>query len=206
MYMDELWLPISDTELVELLDAVGPVGDEHEVHPSTTQAEKRLLPFYEGVMLIRIKEPAWQPRNLFIYYLKHEGQLYWLNGTSPPIHDLNTHDVLRLNEGTVLDYLRFFNFFVRGEEGPFLVAESMEDTYVPKDIDANTRTALMNCVRPAHLEGQNENGDWICDATIYYSNAVFMANFVIKQDGLVEMLDDEPILADLPIKVFAPVS
>ncbi|HPF79024.1 MAG TPA: hypothetical protein PLF01_06990, partial [Alphaproteobacteria bacterium] len=105
-----------------------------------------------------------------------------------------------------LDYLRFFCFFVRGEEGPFLVAESMEDTYVPKDLDDKTRMVIEGTVRPATFEGKDANGNWLCDAVVYYSNALFIANFAVQPSGMIEMLDDEPIAADLPVKIDAPVA
>ena len=47
------------------------------------------MPFYERVVLIRVKDPGWTPKSLNIYYLTVDGNLYRLNGTSPPIHEVN---------------------------------------------------------------------------------------------------------------------
>jgi hypothetical protein len=46
----------------------------------------------------------------------------------------------------------------------------------------------------------------MCDAVVYYSNALFIANFAVQPSGMIEMLNDEPIAADLPVKVDAPVA
>lgn len=206
MYVDDRWNPVQGEELAGFLDQINPIGDKFRVTPETTSVHWCSLPFYEQVALIRVKDPAWTPKNLFIYYLTDQGNLYWLNGTSPPIHEVNAKAPIKVTEENVLDYLRFFCFFVRGEEGPFLISESNEDPYIPKDVDDKTRLVIENTVRPASYEGRNEQGYYLCDAVVFYSNALFIANFAVQPGGMIEMLDDEPIAADLPVKVDAPVS
>lgn len=206
MYMDDKWNPVQGDELTGFLDQVNPVGNKYKVSAETTLVEWRMLPFYEQVALIRVKDPAWTPRNLFIYYLTDQGNLYWLNGTSPPIHEINAKAPVKITEDNVLEYLRFFCFFVRGEEGPFLIAEHMDDTYIPKDLDPKTRTVIEGTIREASYAGKNDQGHFLCDAVVYYSNALFIANFAVQPGGMIEMLDDEPIAADLPVKIDAPVS
>ncbi|MEM7618557.1 MAG: hypothetical protein AAF244_04135 [Pseudomonadota bacterium] len=206
MYMDDKWNPVQGEELAGFLEQINPIGDKYSVSPQTTEVGWRPLPFYEQVALIRVKDPAWTPRNLFIYYLTDQGNLYWLNGTSPPIHEVNAKAPIKITDDNVLDYLRFFCFFVRGEEGPFLIAESMEDTYVPKQLDDKTRMVIEGTVREASFESTDDKGNRMCDAVVYYSNALFIANFSVQPGGMIEMLDDEPIAADLPVKIDAPVS
>jgi hypothetical protein len=46
----------------------------------------------------------------------------------------------------------------------------------------------------------------MCNAVVYYSNALFIATFAVQPGGMIEMLNDEPIAADLPVKVDAPVA
>lgn len=105
-----------------------------------------------------------------------------------------------------MEYLRFFCFFVRGEEGPFYIAESMEDPGMPTEMDDTTRSVIEGTVRPASFEGMNEQGHFLCDAVVFYSNALFIANFAVQPTGMIEMLDDEPIAADLPVKIDKPVA
>ena len=143
---------------------------------------------------------------LAIYYLRDQGNLFRLNGTSPPIHEVNAKAPIKITEENVLDYLRFFCFFVRGDEGPFYVFESMEDSFVSQEMDDTTRSVLSGTCRPATYEGMNEQGHLLCNAVLFYSNSLFIANFAVQPTGMVEMLDDEPIAADLPVRVIAPVS
>lgn len=206
MYIDNNWTPVEGEELAGFLDQVNPIGGKYKVGVNTTKVDYRMLPFYDQVAMIRVKDPAWTPSNLYLYYLTDQGNLYWLNGTSPPIHEINAKAPVKITDDNVLDYLKFFCFFVRGEEGPFLIAESMSDPYIPKNVDERTRSVIEGTIRPSSYEGKNDKGFYLCDAVVFYSNALFIANFAVQPGGMIEMLDDEPIAADLSVKVSAPVS
>lgn len=206
MYHDDNWNLVQGEELAGFLEQINPIDGKYRVSAETTRVEWRMLPFYDTVALIRVKDPNWVNQNLNIYYLTDQGNLFRLNGTSPPIHEVNAKAPIKVTEENVLEYLRFFCFFVRGEEGPFYIAESMEDTNMPKDMDDTTRSVVEGTVREATYEGKNDQGHLLCDAVVFYSNALFIANFAVQPTGMIEMLDDEPIAADLPVKVDCPVS
>lgn len=206
MYQDDRWTGVTVDELEGFISQVTPIDGKYHATAATTEISWRTLPFYENVVLIRLKDRTWGKNNLVLYYLSNLGELHRLNGTSPPIHEVNSKAPIKVTEENVLDYLRFFCFFVRGEEGPFLIAETMEDPYIPKTTDAKALAVIEGTVRPASYEGKNEQGYFLCDAVVYYSNAMFIANFAVQPSGMIEMLSDEPIAADLPVKVDAPVN
>lgn len=206
MYDDNNWNAVTGDELAGFLEQVGPIYGKHKVAADSTTVAWRPLPFYERVVLVRVKDPNWLPKKLTIYYLTVDGELYALNGTSPPIHEVNARAPVKITEENVLDYLRFFCFFVRGEEGPFLIAEDMSNPDMPQDMDEKTRSVVAGTIRPASYEGRNEQGFLLCDGVVFYSNALFIANFAVQPSGMIEMLDDEPIAADLPVKVEAPIT
>lgn len=206
MYNDDKWNAVTGEELAGFLEQINPIDSKYKVSAESTQVHWRQLPFYDSVALIRVKDPNWVNQSLNIFYLTDQGNLFRLNGTSPPIHEVNAKAPIKVNEENVLEYLRFFCYFVRGEEGPFYIAESMEDPNMPTDMDDTTRSVVEGTVRPATFEGVNEQGHYLCDAVVFYSNALFIANFAVQPTGMIEMLDDEPIAADLPTKVDQPVS
>jgi hypothetical protein len=39
---------------------------------------------------------------------------------------------------------------------------------------------------------------------VLYGNALFSARFSMSPNGMIEMIDDEPIAADLPVKKIKP--
>lgn len=206
MYEDNQWNPVTGEELEGFVSQVSLVDGKYQANVNTTEVAWRSLPFYDQVVMIRMRDRSWGKPKLAIYYLADQGILYRLNGTSPPIHEVNAKAPIKVTEDNVLDYLRFFCFFVRGEEGPFLIAESMSDPYIPQNMDPKTRAVIEGTVRPASYEGKSEQGYWLCDAVVYYANALFIANFAVQPSGMIEMLNDEPIAADLPVKVDAPVT
>ena len=206
MYHDNNWNAVPGDELAGFLEQIDQIDGKYRVSSETTQVHWRMLPFYDQVALIRVKDPNWTNPKLNIYYLTDQGNLFRLNGTSPPIHEVNAKAPIKVTEENVLDYLRFFCFFVRGEEGPFYVAETMDDPNMPADMDDTTRSVIEGTIRPATFEGVNEQGHYLCDAVVFYSNALFIANFAVQPTGMIEMLDDDPIAADLPVKVDTPVS
>lgn len=206
MYDDNNWNPVTGDELAGFLEQINPVDGKYKVSPETTQVSWRALSFYDRVVLVRVKDAGWTPKNLNLYYLTIDGNLYRLNGTSPPIHEVNALAPVKITDDNVLDYLRFFCFFVRGEEGPFLIAEDINDPDMPKGMDDQTRAVIEGTIRPATYEGKNEQGFFLCDGVVFYANALFIANFAIQPSGMIEMLDDEPIAADLPVKVDAPIA
>jgi len=206
MYEDNNWNPVVGEELEGFLAQVNPIDGKYQVNGKTTEVGWRTLPFYDNVVLIRLRDRTWGKNKLSIYYLTDQGTLYRLNGTSPPIHEINAKAPIKITEQNVLDYLRFFCFFVRGEEGPFLISENIGDPYIPQTDDARTKAVIEGTVRPASYEGRNEQGYFMCDAVVYYSNALFIASFAVQPGGMIEMLNDDPIAADLPVKVDAPVT
>lgn len=206
MYDDDNWTPVEGEYLQGFLDQINPIDGKYKVSAQSSTVAWRQLPFYDNVVLVRVRDRMWSPGNLTIYYLTEEGNLYRLNGTSPPIHEVNAKAPVRLNENNILEYLRFFCFFVRGDEGPFLITESMDQPDLPKNMDARTKSVVEGTARPATYEGKNEQGKYLCDAVVYYSNALFIANFAVEPTGMIEMLDDEPVAADLPVRVDAPIA
>ncbi|MBI1326374.1 MAG: hypothetical protein GC136_01905 [Alphaproteobacteria bacterium] len=206
MYEDNNWNPVTGAELDGFLAQVNPIDGKYQTSAQTTQVSWRLLSFYEQVALIRVQDSNWPNRKLKIYYLTDRGNLYRLNGTSPPIHEVNAKAPVKITDENVLDYLRFFCFFVRGEEGPFLVSENLDDPNMPQGIDAATKTVIESTIRPATFEGKNEQNHWLCDAIVFYSNALFIANFAVHPTGMIEMLEDEPVAADLPVRVDVPIA
>jgi len=175
---------------------------------SGNRMEKWSPPYYPGTSLVRV-HGNWQPANLFLYFLVNsDRQVTWLNGTSPPIHRFNARQSPALNAQTAAAYLWFFTFFVRGEEGPFLLIGSPKDTFVPKageSSNSDTRKALAGLPEPVRCRSATGEHVFRCIGIIYYSNAIFQAEFGLSSSGIVQMLSDKPLAADLSHKIDAPI-
>ena len=119
---------------------------------------------------------------------------------------VNAEAPIKITDDNVLDYLRFFCYFVRGEEGPFLIAEEADNPAMPQNVDAATAKAIEAVLREATYEGKDENDFWICDAVVFYDDALFQAKFAVQPSGMIEMLEDHDLAENLGVKIDSPVS
>ena len=204
------WMPLLDDWYETVLRWVNPIDGKLLALPQSTLVEYTRLPWYDDVVLLKLTDRTWQPANLAIYYLATPAAaptaLYRLNGTSPPIHEVNAKAPIRLDESNVLAYMRFFCFFVRGDEGPFYVLETPDDPLIPRDVDPKVAALLKDTVRPATFEHREEDGKYFCRAVVWYSNAIFIADMSVHGSGMVDMLDDEPVAGELPTRIDAPIA
>lgn len=161
------------------------------------------LPFYPDVQLAELR-PTTPSAAGSLCFLLTDTQRHWLDTTSPPIHRVNGQSNLALDEKTVLEYLAFFCFFVRGDKGPFLVVDRLENSYLPGMGERAGEVA--DSFRPLRVWGRNEQGNWFVSGMVYYADALFVADFVVKPEGMIEMSEDWSLLQDLPGHVDAPLS
>lgn len=206
MYDDENWTTLAGDEAAEILETASPVDGKYETSATTTKVEKRSLPFYADTLLIRLTDPSWGNKKLAFYYLLNGTTLYRLGGESRLIHEVNATGALTLTDKNVLDYLRFFVFFVRSEEGPFIILEDLNNPALPTELDNRSRTTLEKFIRPATIESKTEQGTYLCNAIVFYSNALFTATFEVDSSGTIEMRKDRPVAADLPFIPNLPIA
>lgn len=181
---------------------------------SNVEVRQRTLPYYPGATLLVMYSPDWAPSSLFVYALKKGDVIHVLEGKSPPIHAFNAEGNLLLTPETVIPYIQFFNFFVRGDEGPFYFITDLSASYLPEGLRRSTEVAAMagaqrdleNRYQSPRTFGKTTDGKWRCSGTIMYSNAVYVADLYVQPGGMVEMPVDTPLIVDLPVKIWAPIA
>ncbi|WP_084506409.1 type IV secretory system conjugative DNA transfer family protein [Geminicoccus roseus] len=195
-----------DPALLRRVAALSPIDGNRTVPSGSGGVLVSRLPWYDNVRLVRIRNGSWQPANLYIYYLiDSKGELHRLDGTSNKIHAINKSEKINIDQFNALQYLWFFCFFVRGEEGPFLIAEYMDDAFLPNNFEKNYYDAVKSYIHPAKLTRINTDSSFDADVTMMYSNAFFKAQMRILHTGMVEMVNDEPVVADMNVKIDAPI-
>lgn len=160
-------------------------------------------PFYRATTLMVATNPAWDGGQLQICYLQRGADLIRLLGKSPPIHEFNARFKTKITPRHAQSYLAFFCFFVRGEEGPFLIVDRPNNAYVPPEIGDSDDMEKCPSVM---LWGTDDRGYVRASASVFYSNALFVSDFLIQPSGMIEMVDDQPVAADLAHCVYAPIS
>jgi len=202
MYEDSKWQQVTGPDMEPFLNSVNPVSGKYTASAASAKIEWRQLPFYSNIALVRVSDTSWNGAGPF-WFLAKQGRMFHLDGTSAPIHEANESGPIKVTAENALDYLRFFCFFVHGEEGPFVVLESIDDAAIDHGkLDETTRGIIEGAVLPASYEGPGENNALLATSVVLYGDALFSARFAMTEDGMIEMIDDDPIAADLPIIPF----
>lgn len=115
-----------------------------------------------------------------------------LDGSSGVIHHHNGLHPLDLSTVELQHaYLRFFCYFVRGELGPF---EIVEERGRLRGLEAlGERVAIRELTRVTEDGATRDDGTTTHDASIVYGENLFTSRFALRRDGMIEMLDDDPL-------------
>lgn len=107
-----------------------------------------------------------------------------LSGDSTPIHELNGRGALKIEtQDQAKEYLRFFCANVWGGEGAFII---VEETGISTNGAESQITSLV-------VDEADKDKPWTASATVTYANWLFKAKFRIDRNGMVTMLQDEPV-------------
>jgi len=208
------WRELEPEENAAVLGRAGLGG----VAPDGWQAWRGVLAFYPGQTIVRIVHRLEAGAHPVYYFIevasKKRGKskpshkdahpMIRLQGGSPPIHELNAKH-LKLNVENAVDYLRFFDFFVRGEDGPFCLLEKPEALQLSASTTPGDRQAIAAAARPVWLINAHPSY-YRFAAAVYYSNAIFCCYFKVMQGGMVTMESDFPTLTNLSGRVEMPIA
>jgi AAA+ superfamily predicted ATPase len=157
------------------------------------------LPFFSNpVWLVRLLPPGGSEA-VAGYGLWSRHGLFPLDGTSAPVHDAREREGLALTDDNVLFYAVWFCRFVHGDEGPFWVVLHPDDLNDggPKRPDAGgSRPPEVYILEPVVTRRADGPG-WSLTLSVQYGEALFKATFNVPPDGVIEMVEDEPLTAGL---------
>lgn len=178
-----------------------------------TEVRCRPLVYAGRMLAYRAKPLAFWPKWLWIDALLDTKQgpaagafLYGpygalpLDGTSEIIHDINEVGFLELKSTEVVaDYLRFFCCAVRGDEGPFHL---IEDAARFRELTGGDEPSALAAAGPKPLAIAPAGSGWRAEALVVYGTGLYRSTFAISEDGIIEMVDDEPLASDLrPVNI-----
>ncbi len=123
------------------------------------------------------------------FLMDGNGKTWWLPGVTGPLHFVNDEEELQLAEEQAADYLRFFCYFLRADEGAFALLESPDELTALAPDDPRLQQAREGC-KPLVVKETEENGRFLLDAAIAYGKTRAAAVFGVTPTGEVEMVDD----------------
>ena len=199
------WRSANSEELNQFLRQNFPNRKANQ-YPDTIELFTATLPFYQQHQLYCLRsEIDGDFRHAF--FLINAKKVFALDGESPPIHMANSVENLQLTEVTAAAYLRFFCSFTHGELGPFQILENLDEVHFPssenKVVQAKydkSAALIKQAIKHVNIVKITEETTvkFQTDITICYGDIVFKAQMEIWPNGMVEMLDDNPLTSDLP--------
>lgn len=205
MFDQYKWQAVTGPQMEPFLKLINPIQGKWTAAPASASVAWAQIPFYNTIALVKVDDPAWPAKTGPFWFLAKQGRMFLLDGSSGPIHEANEADPIMVTETNALEYLKFFCYFVHGDEGPFLIVENINHPALDTSkLEDATRKVIEDALRPCAFEGKTDEGNFEASAMVLYGNALFAARFSMSQNGMIEMIDDEPIAADLPVKKIKP--
>lgn len=156
------------------------------------------LPFYPGYQLLDLADHDSMPAlRKYVLYKKNE-DVEIIDWTSTPIYRVNGKAPIALNETTVKDYVRLFLKYVRGPNGRFLLAETLEDIRWREEPPPAASKALGKLISPLEVVEQ-DNRRFKLKGQIMFRDTLFDATFHVDHEGVVKIDDQEVLVDDMPV-------
>ena len=169
MFDEYNWQKVEGAPLEPFLKLVNPIQGTHNASAATATVGWCQLPFYTTIGLVRVQDTAWPAGTGPFWFLAKQGRMFLLDGSSAPIHDANEADPIKVVEANVLDYLRFFCYFVHGDEGPFLIVEDVNhDAIDQTKLEPGMRKVIEDAVRLAKSDPKPQAADLLSDVYVAY--------------------------------------
>jgi hypothetical protein len=195
------WRAVSASEQARIL---AELRNHAPQHASIIQRIARLraleLPFYRDAALYEGEIDKGRGHAGLFTFIRHSGGITLLDGTSPPIHELNrTAPLLLDTRQQATAYLRFFCAAIQGDAGTFKIVERPTDLDWSTEAPTTMRREAETALQPLAISRGSGNA-WRAEATILYSDTLFVASFLVNGDGAVNMIDDRSESGPLPVK------
>lgn len=171
------------------------------------------LPFYDRAKLVELvdRRSGYPRMSRFVAFHNTEGGVMRYNSVRPvdytslPMHRTNAEQNIRLTSQTVRPYLKYFCHSLRAQEGLFKVIESSAELNW-MGLDATPRRRADEFIKAMTLwtpegvvtDDQGTTG-FLVSANVIYANRLAHSVFLVNQDGIVMMLDDDALGFRLPI-------
>ncbi|MCC7305051.1 MAG: hypothetical protein IT558_02205 [Alphaproteobacteria bacterium] len=189
-------LDLADAATV--LDRVNPRLDGVQFDPIQATVLAADIPFYPGFRLLDIADyTAMPPMRRFA--LCSPSEIAVLTFSNEPIYALNRKIPVKLSEGNIADYVRFFFTYVRGKHGRFIISESIDDIHWKEDPPPQARKAIGKMILPVTFVERDAAGIFHLVATMMFKDSLFKSKIQVRPDGLVSLSDEELLVEDMPV-------
>lgn len=156
------------------------------------------LPFYPGYRFYDIADYESVP-HMRKFIVHKPGNVVVLDWTNKPIYALNEKAPLNLTRDTVADYVRFFFKYVRGPNGRFNIAESVDEISWNDEPPPAARKAVGQLLEPLTVNGRNESNSFHLSGCFVHRGTLYKATIFVEPNGHIIVNDETILIEDLPV-------
>lgn len=196
--MSEDWHKVDVERTARILSEVNPHLEPVPFSMESTTVRTQRLPFYREYEFLELTDLSAVPaaRKYAIY---KPGDVNVVNWTNQAIYDTNEKAPIRLDERSVVDYVKFFFGYVRGRHGRFLIIETIDDIRWQVEPPLQGRKVMQQMLEPVTLTGKEEDGTFNLEAYMVFKDSLFKTKVHVKPDGLVSMSEEELKIEGMPV-------
>lgn len=156
------------------------------------------LAFYKDHLLLELTDLSAVPAARK-YVLYQPGDVNVINWTNQAIYETNEKAPIRLDERTVVDYVKFFFNYVRGRHGRFLIVEAIDDIRWQIEPPLQGRKVMQEMLSPVRLLDRDDTGAFNLEAFMVFKDSLFKTRVHVQADGIISMSDEELKIEGMPV-------
>ncbi len=177
--------------------------DDFALHYAVDRVRTSRPACYPDAMLVEMQGYGTRARAGLISVLVHEDGWLVLDGNSSAIHEINADMPPNLgSEDGRLAYMHFFMNWVHSSQGRFQPISTAEDLALRLRPGFAVPPALdVFAPRQAPEDGNDAFEDiFNYEMTVLHKHSLFLVGMALHRDGSMEMLEDELMISDLPVR------
>lgn len=188
-----LWQRLDRDKTLATIKSVRTLTDAGLFSPVTSEVQKAMLPFYNGIELYKLTNFASLPSFTF-EYLGDGHHFHYLDGTEQPIHAVNDRGYLTLNERSVVDYLDFYMSHVLNDDDETVFIRNPYDMPLLQSLEPQSIDALLRNHKIPSVSYDAGFDKHTIEADIYSEGHVLRATIEINNKGRINILEREMVL------------
>ncbi|MGD9639245.1 MAG: hypothetical protein AB7U85_09345 [Alphaproteobacteria bacterium] len=197
--IENTWQILSGDDYIKAVQAVNSAFDNERFSIKSSIIQVRELPFYKNFKLLKAIEANAYPRCSMNFLYDNEN-IIKLDYSAAPITRANKESPIELNLTNLSEYLKFFFSAIRNKEGDnFYFVEKFSDIPLQPNYNDELESELSNILTPVNARVKDD-GDFDAKAFIIHQNELILAQLNISRNGFVSVLEENTVMADLPIQ------
>ena len=189
------WQILDKQKSGELIDQLTAHADKGLFSKETCGAQYCQLPFYRNFILYRLVNYNMLPV-FTMDFLSDGTTFYRLDGSAGPIMLVNSRGAIHLNEGNVMDYLRFFFDNVSTEDGDMVLVDNPDDLPFIDSLDMQQQILLKQRHEKPEVQYNIETDSYVLHSDVFYTGSLLKADIQVDQDGTVSIQERGMIMQD----------